>query len=555
MASIIAQRLEKCLIPSPDTTLWNEGAPIEVPLATSEKVQHYVANIFLLIGNLALFPFAAAYSLANYTVDLFKESEPVTKLPSGPVDAKSLPEHFGFADSLFQTSGLGTSASATPLEGTCDWDKWLNPKRIEGTKAGEDYRKFFVDILGNPEPFINILREMNVNAHRFSLEWSVIEPQPGQYNLEAIALYRNFIKQLKANGIEPYVTLHHFVCPEWFGQTGGFERLENVETFKKHALKMMEFFPEVQNWIPFNEINVDAFQKCVRGVYPPGREGDLAGAARMMRNMLIANCQIYKEAKAKWPELQIGSSHQWLNFEPLEGNPLEKLICYFLSKITHYACYDFFKTGKFSLEVPGKANVQFSIPEEEFKRNNGFSDFIGVQFYGYPRLKAGFNWGQDYPGYKIINFCGLTFGSTCPKGGKVMSFGPGYYPESIYKCMIEAIALKKPIVISETGCDARMQKWGEKKYRIDEFTQREYFQKIMPILAKFKDHIKALFVWTVPRNHLEWDRRDFPQLGVVDIEREDQKITGYRLSPAAKLMSCLYAAKRKALEKLNRIVA
>jgi beta-glucosidase len=356
---------------------------------------------------------------------------------------------------------------------------------------------------------------------------------------------------LKENGIEPYVTIHHFVCPEWFEREGGFSKLENVDTYTAHAVKMMtEVFPEVVNWMPFNEVNIDGFQKCVRGVYPPGEVGDIAGAGQMMRNMLLAHCKIYKEAKALRSELQIGSTHQWLKFEPLEGNPLEKAICYFLSKITHYACFNFHKTGEFSLQIPGKANVQFKMPEEEWRRYNGFSDFIGVQFYGFPRLKAGFNSGEDYPGYGIVNKLGLTFGSTCPKGGEAMSFGPGFYPESFEECLTEAASLGKKIVISETGCDAKIQKWGDTEFRQNEEVQRRFFEKTLPILARFQDQIKAYFTWTVKRGHLEWDRGDTPCLGVVDVlTDQNRNIVGHTLSPAAQLLQQVYGEKREELAR------
>lgn len=535
MAATVGLGLERTLLPTPNVISWNGGNVKQESLSLIRKVAHFVGNFFKFSLYLVCLPPALLFSGVKALVS---GTAPKKELKYEALTSSVLPKHFGFADSHFQTSGLGTKHSPTKLEGVCNWDKWLNPKQIEGTKEGE-YAKFFIDQLENPDPFINALKDTGATAHRFSMEWSVIEPRKGEYSEKAIGLYRNYIKKLREAGIEPYVTIHHFVCPEWFEKEGGFDKLENVEKFKDHALSMMEKFPEVTNWMPFNEINVDAFQKCVRGVYPPGREGDIDGAGKMMRNMLIAHCKIYQEAKAKWPDLQIGSTHQWLNFEPLEGNPLEKAICYFLSKITHYAVYNFFKTGHFSLEMPTKANVQFSIPSDEFKKNKGFSDFMGVQFYGYPRLKAGFNGGHDYPGYKVTNLkwgkLGLSFGSTCNEGGKMMSFGPSFYPESLEKCLDEATALNKPIVISETGCDAKIQKWGDKEFKVDNETQKNYFQRIFPILKKFQSNLKAFFTWTFVRGHLEWDRGDFPILGVQN-------------SPAAAFLKDVYTEKKQSLK-------
>jgi beta-glucosidase/6-phospho-beta-glucosidase/beta-galactosidase len=306
----------------------------------------------------------------------------------------------------------------------------------------------------------------------------------------------------------------------------------------------------VKHWMTFNEPGVYAFCSRIRGVYPPGVQGDLGAAARVLRNLMIAHCKIYKAAKETFGDrVEIGITHQWLKFIPLQenGNALERMLCYFLSKITHYSVYNFFKTGHFDFEVPTKANVHFDISEEEFKKNNRFLDFIGVQFYGYPRMKAGWNGGDEYPGYKAVNSYGFTFASTCPKGGKAMSFGPGFYPESLQDCLEEAAALHKPIAITETGCDARIQKWGSREWVIDDETQREYFLKIAPILNRFKDQLKAFFVWTLYRGQLEWDRGDFPKLGVAKLDQDRaRRITGCELSPAAKHLQDIFLKQRQA---------
>ena len=530
----VAYSFSALFLPIPDALEWKKGRIIKSEWSVLQKIQYRAGKILYFLGNVALLPLVTTMNLASRILERFNPAgTKIIKTPYPADLATALPPYFGFADSFLQSSGLGTWASATALKGRSDWSPWLKPEHIEGPKT---YRECFVEILKNPAPFIEVLKKLNVTAHRFSLEWAVIEPEPGKLDAEAIYLYRNFIQELKNGGIEPYVTLHHFVQPEW---AGDFEQLENIDPFVSYSIKMMELFPEVKEWMTFNEPGVYALQSRIRGVFPPGKQGDFSGAAHVIRNMLIAHCKIYNEAKLRFGDkVQIGITHQWLNFEPMEGNALERIVCYFYAKITHYCVYNFFKTGRFDFDIPLKANVQFSISEKEFAKNNQFLDFIGVQFYGYPRIKAGFNGGEKYPGYKTVNFpigqTGVTFGSTCPKGGKVTSFGLSFYPESLQSCLTEAAALKKPIAITETGCDARVQKWGDQEFRIDNETQKEYFLKIAPILHRFKDQIKAFFVWTLYRGHLEWDRGQYPALGVVKLTKDkDRNITGFETTPAS----------------------
>ncbi len=63
---------------------------------------------------------------------------------------------------------------------------------------------------------LKLLKDLGVNAYRFSLEWSRIQPEKGQWNIEAIGHYQRIIDYLRQNDIEPLLTLHHFTHPAWF---------------------------------------------------------------------------------------------------------------------------------------------------------------------------------------------------------------------------------------------------------------------------------------------------------------------------------------------------
>ena len=49
-------------------------------------------------------------------------------------------------------------------------------------------------------------RSWGHNAHRFSIEWSRIEPSQGRWNTEALEHYREVIRELRKRGLEPMVT-------------------------------------------------------------------------------------------------------------------------------------------------------------------------------------------------------------------------------------------------------------------------------------------------------------------------------------------------------------
>ena len=61
------------------------------------------------------------------------------------------------------------------------------------------------------------------NAHRFSVEWSRIQPAPDRWDESALDRYITMLRSMKEMGLEPLLTLHHFTDPLWLSDQGGWE--------------------------------------------------------------------------------------------------------------------------------------------------------------------------------------------------------------------------------------------------------------------------------------------------------------------------------------------
>ena len=73
--------------------------------------------------------------------------------------------------------------------------------------ACDSYHKYMDDVA--------LLKGMGLTSYRFSIAWTRIIPGgTGAENQEGIAYYRNLITALKAEGIEPLVTLYHWDLPQ-----------------------------------------------------------------------------------------------------------------------------------------------------------------------------------------------------------------------------------------------------------------------------------------------------------------------------------------------------
>lgn len=538
--------LERCLLPPPEIVRWNHGRITIVECTLTEKIQHYVNNFFSFFGYFLAAPFMLAYEWFHQ-VEVIQRPPAIGQRPQWP------PEQRGFAMSLFQTSGLGTKWSATPgLRGRCDWDPWMdNPVHVLHPE-GFDYRNFFMDVLSDPTVYIAMLVSQNVTAHRFSLEWSIIEPRRGEIDQRAVALYQNFINKLLEAGITPSVTLSHFVVPQWFHEAGSFQRMENIAVYVDFALKAMHTFTQVKDWWSFNELGVRGFQQA-REVFPTDLPEGSSLAERVhaagiaTRNMLIAHCMLDRQVRQLHPDKEVGVTHQWLKIDTASGNWLEIFISSIFTKFAFTPVFQFFKEGRFSFEFPFMANIHFEIPREEFDANGHFLMRLGVQAYPMAMIKMGLNHGLTYPGHSssITNLPFFSFGSTCEPGGTVMRFGPRWRPNAMKEILDEAFTLTNAIYITEFGSDANVHRWGRAGFEFNETAQAIYLQHLTERIRDYSTRtlrtIKGIFCWSDLTRQLEWDLGSEARLGVNHpVLDTNRRMTGWRQTPASRYLAQAY---------------
>ena len=105
---------------------------------------------------------------------------------------------------------------------------------------------------------IRKMKEAGLNAYRFSLEWSRIEPEEGVFDEKEIEHYRDMIHACRENGIEPIVTLFHFTSPLWLIRKGGWECDDIPAYFERYTEKVCEAYKdeELKYICTINEANI-----------------------------------------------------------------------------------------------------------------------------------------------------------------------------------------------------------------------------------------------------------------------------------------------------------
>ena len=84
---------------------------------------------------------------------------------------------------------------------------------------------------------LDLVKSLNLNTYRFSLEWARIEPEQGQFSEAMLDHYARIIDGCHARGITPIVTFSHFSMPRWFAAQGGWTSPEAADCFTRYCDK------------------------------------------------------------------------------------------------------------------------------------------------------------------------------------------------------------------------------------------------------------------------------------------------------------------------------
>jgi beta-glucosidase len=181
----------------------------------------------------------------------------------------------------------GTGASSTQCEGAApasDWARWERIGRAPPSGDGNGFGHRFAEDFA-------LLAEHGLTHHRLSIEWARIEPRQGERDERAVDHYRLVLEAARAAGVQPWVCLHHFTLPGWFGDDlGGFHD-EKVAGYwwPRHVDFVAETFGDlVFGWKPMNEPVAYALAGFLTGQFPPGR-ADVGDFRTALTNLHRAN--------------------------------------------------------------------------------------------------------------------------------------------------------------------------------------------------------------------------------------------------------------------------
>ncbi|XP_015897708.2 putative beta-glucosidase 41 isoform X1 [Ziziphus jujuba] len=174
---------------------------------------------------------------------------------------------FGTASSAYQFEGAVNEGN----KGASIWDTFTKqPGKIldfsNADTAVDQYHRFKSDI--------DLMKDLGMDAYRFSISWSRIFPNgTGKPNAEGISYYNSLIDALLEKGIRPFVTLYHWDLPQMLeDRYEGWLSRQIIKDFEHYAITCFKAFGDrVKNWITFNEPRGFSLQGYDIGIQAPGR--------------------------------------------------------------------------------------------------------------------------------------------------------------------------------------------------------------------------------------------------------------------------------------------
>ncbi len=417
---------------------------------------------------------------------------------------------------------FGVATAATQIEGGYNqdgkslsvWDEYS----VKGLIKNKHTCFTACDCYNRLDEDLAIIKELGINAYRFSINWTRIQPHgKGPVNQKGIDYYNRLIDGLLAIGVKPVVTLFHWDLPVEFLEFGDFANREIIARFEEYGKIVAENFGNrVDMFVTFNEAAVVLdflYERPVGGGYTPRSKKELVVA---LHNLLMCNAAMtYSLRKYSKLPVKVGMTNvsyirvpkePWMEDKIKEATfkPGNK---FYESNTTYLDPIIF---GKYNEELIKKFDLDLSFVQEGDMEyiNCGF-DFIGMNIYC-GKMSEVNEKGEVVDTLPSVNAALGNAGGDFIGTASVMYYGP--------KFMSERYGL--PVYVMETG--VAVTEWKCLDGTINDSMRADYIERYVSTAVQARKDgvdIRGCFVWSLMDN-FEWSSGYTLRFGIVYVDFE-----------------------------------
>ena len=356
----------------------------------------------------------------------------------------------------------GTATAAHQIEGgnaNNDWWRWEHTPGSGCVEPSGDA----CDSWDRWPDDVAVLAELGFDNYRFSIEWSRIEPEDGEWSHAAVDHYRRQCEELLASGVDPVITFHHFTTPLWLVDQGGWTNPETADRFAAFCERAAAALgPVMRRACTINEPNVVSTMGHLAGVFPPGVRD---AAVRRQVNEIF--CDAHRKAvaaiRSAAPGVPVGLTVSMTDYQAVDGGESKR------------------------------DRIRYRM-EDEFLEATAGDDFVGVQTYSRGRIGPDGGIGNE-------------------PGVEVLPMGYEFWPQALGATIRRAWEVTKgevPILVTENGIGT------------DDDTQRvRYVQAALEGVLECIDDgidVRGYTYWSLLDN-FEWAFGYGPRFGLVEVDR------------------------------------
>ena len=360
----------------------------------------------------------------------------------------------------------GTATAAHQVEGgnwNNDWWEWEHAANTVCKEPSGDACDHFWRY---PED-LTLLADLGFGAYRFSIEWSRIEPEEGEFSKAALDHYGRMVDACHDRGMLPCITFHHFTTPRWAAADGGWANPAIVDRFGRFCERTVAHLGNrIALACTINEPNIVAPFGYYLGLFAPGRQNDADGAKRAADHFVSGHRRAYEVLKAGPGDFPVGLTLSLADWHAEPGG--EELL------------------------------AQYRQFEDLFLESVRGDDFLGVQ--AYTRTRVGPE-GVLPP----------------PPGTEVPSMGYEYWPhatEAGIRRVVELVGT--PVYVTECGIGTD-----------DDVLRIRYVHEALEGVARIIEDgldVRGFFHWSLLDN-FEWTLGYEPKFGLIAVDQTTQART------------------------------
>lgn len=424
-------------------------------------------------------------------------------------DPARFPARFtwGVATSSYQIEG----APREDGKGPSIWDTFC---RTPGKVRGGDTGDVACDHYHRLDSDLDMIRDLGVNAYRFSVSWPRILPHGrGAVNQAGLDFYQRLVDGLLTRGITPWATLYHWDLPQALEDEGGWTVRGTAEAFGTYsAVVAAALGDRVRHFITLNEPWCSAYLGYGIGIHAPGRH-DLRASFAATHHLLVGHGRAMQAIRGQAPGAQAGITLNLHHTYPATDTPGDRAAAYRMDGFQNRWYLDpVYGRGypQDMVDLLGDLSPQAQglVLPGDTELMGQPTDFLGVNMYSRAV-------GQDAPGEGFLHARQIR-----PEGSAYTGFDWEVAPDSLTDLLVRLQEDYAPDAIYITENGSTYPDVADEDGNVNDLERTQYLTEHLAATQEALARgakVAGYFAWSLMDN-FEWAEGYDKRFGIVHVD-------------------------------------